>query len=341
MPSHFFRQAAKIFNSSNALLVVPYRGFANEEKIFLKGRVLENKGIYIGESESRFRNFIDSVRRFETDEVPGVNLSVRIGENNFLAHTDEEGYFEINENWTLPVHPSETRWLTAEVQILESPKGEIPTSVFPGDILFPSKNADFGIVSDVDDTVLQTHMTSRLKLKMLYHTFFKDSHQRMPMEGIPDLMDSFIKGKNGGRENPIFYVSDSPWNLFDLLADFMEYHNLPKGPIMLRDYGTHMLKKWKKNPVQKLISFRHILEKYPNLPFVMLGDTASKDADYYIQMAKEFDGRILAIYIRQTRNNRNARRVCKLINKHSGMNAVIVKSSEEIKIHAQKNGLIK
>lgn len=329
------------FSSSSEIFAVPYRGYVNDKRLYIKGRVLEKKDISEKEGEGKLRNFIDSVRRFNTDEIEGAKVSLQIENHLFETFTDCEGYFEIDEPWQTSINPSENQWIDATVKLLEVPKhGPSPDS-FPAELLVPSKAADFGIISDIDDTVLQTHMTSRLMLKMIYTTFLKDSHQRKPMEGMLELLNAFVSGKSGAKENPIFYVSDSPWNLYDLLIHFMENQKLPKGPILLRDYGVHMLKRWKKRPVHKLDSFRHILGKYPDLPFVMLGDTASKDADYYVQMAKEFNGRIQAIYIRQTKNNRNARRVCKLIRANSGINAVIVKSSKEIKEHARKIGLIK
>jgi phosphatidate phosphatase APP1 len=160
------------------------------------------------------------------------------------------------------------------------------------------------------------------------------------MEGIPDLLRAMEKGDDGLRENPVFYVSDSPWNIYDLLSDFMRANNLPKGPILLRDYGAHLLKKGTEETNHKLVAFRQIMGMYPDLPFVMLGDTASKDADYYLKMAEEFTDRVLAIYIRQTKDTENARRIAKLIEQHSHIEAVLIRESSEIWAHAKGRGLV-
>ena len=31
-------------------------------------------------------------------------------------------------------------------------------------------------------------------------------------------------------------MSSSPWNIYDVIAEFMELQNIPKGPIVLRDW---------------------------------------------------------------------------------------------------------
>ena len=49
----------------------------------------------------------------------------------------------------------------------------------------------------------------------------------------------------------------------------------------------------------------------------------------------------MAIYIRQTRDTRNARRVAKLIEQHSNINVFLVHSSKEIVAHAQQQKLLK
>lgn len=101
------------------------------------------------------------------------------------------------------------------------------------------------------------------------------------MEGMVDLFSKFVKGGNGKRINPIFYVSNSPWNIYDLLTKFLDIQNLPEGPVLLRDYGLEYIRKRANSRGHKLDTISDILRTYPELPFIMLGDTASKDADYY------------------------------------------------------------
>jgi len=160
----------------------------------------------------------------------------------------------------------------------------------------------------------------------------------MPMEGMVDLFQNLAG--NGAAPNPFFYVSNSPWNIHDVLTEFLNLQKLPTGPVLLRDFGLHLVFKRKENKTHKLESIRHILETFPDLPFVLFGDTASSDADYYLKFKKEFPQQIRAVYIRHTEDTRNARRVKALVESHSDPNFLLVNSSKEIRAHAERIGLL-
>lgn len=320
--------------TEDPLLILPYRGYANENNLWMKGRVLEDENVFQGKSNSQIRNLLESFKRFETDEVADAIIRLKINGKSIETETDEEGYFTFDTSWSSSLRAEGSCWIKVEV---EMGKPETPLLKKEGEIFVPSADAQYGIITDMDDTILQTHVTSLFRLKMLYSTFLQDAHQRLPMEGMVDLFKELVIGENRKRKNPAFYVSNSPWNIYDILEEFLSLQNLPKGPILLRDYGLHRNDQFTHH---KMNSIRHILQTYPHLPFVMLGDTASKDADHYIDLAREFPGQIAAVYIRQTKDNKNARRVAKLIETNTDMNAVLVHSSVEIRKHAQEIGLI-
>lgn len=322
---------------SDPPMIQPYRGYASRERLFLKGRVLEDEGISHARS-GVLRNLVNTFKRFESDEIPGAKVGIRLGENYFETTTDKEGYFTIDTAWQ-PPEKMETPWLEASVELLDAPGREIPAIATRADILYPAHRPAFGIISDIDDTVLRTHVTSRLFLKMLYVTFFQNAHQRLPMEGMVELLQAFT-GAGDGPPNPVFYVSDSPWNIYDLLTQFMQLRQLPKGPVMLRDYGLFPVSRPKDYRGHKLYTIGHILKTFPDLRFIMLGDTAGKDTDIYLTLAAEFPGRIDTIYIRHTRNTANARRAARLINESTDVNAVLIKKSGEIWEHARGKGVL-
>lgn len=331
----FFNRKLEVFDTPDQILIQPYRGYANSEKLFLKGRVMEDEGLSDGNHESKRRNFLDSLKRLETDEIPGATIEIKVNDQSFTTNTDQEGYFSVNQDWQAPVdNPS--RWHAVAYELSSHFNGD-KTIQATGEVFLPSPNAEYGIISDIDDTVLQTFVTSTLKLKMLVATFLRNANQRLPMEGIVDLFQAFEKGSDGLKENPIFYVSSSPWNIYDMLEQFIAVRKLPKGPILLRDYGIDPSGPFSNH---KLVTITHILEMYPDLPFIMLGDTASKDGDFYLELAQRFPGRIKAIYIRQTKDNRNARRMKKLIESQTDITAVMVEQSAEIEAHARSIGLL-
>ncbi|MGB3468219.1 MAG: phosphatase domain-containing protein [Cyclobacteriaceae bacterium] len=329
-------RVAEKFDSEDPLMVQPYRGFANENRIFLKGRVLEDENIFNGKSDNQIKNIINNFKRFETDEVPEANVRITCADQAFECKTDVEGYFTLDAEWMSPATSDRITWVPVTVELLYPTRADDSRISEEGEIMILSKNADYGVITDVDDTVLQTHVSSLFRLKMLYTTFLKNAHQRLPMEGMVKLFKSFVKGGDGKKENPIFYLSHSPWNIYDLLLEFFTIQEFPKGPILLRDYGITPSGEYSHH---KITSIAYILKMYPKLPFVLLGDSADEDADFYIQVAREFPERIKAIYIRQTRNTKNAKRIKELIENSAHVDAVLIHSSDEINQHALELGL--
>lgn len=101
--------------------------------------------------------------------------------------------------------------------------------------------------------------------------------------------------------NPIFYVSSSAWNLYDLFEEFMEVRGFPQGPILLRDLGIDSSKLLKSGHDHKLEKIREIMSYYPTLSFVLIGDSGQQDAWLYRDVAREFPGRVAAIYLHDVR----------------------------------------
>ncbi|HXH01405.1 MAG TPA: phosphatase domain-containing protein, partial [Xanthomonadaceae bacterium] len=125
-----------------------------------------------------------------------------------------------------------------------------------------------------------------------------------PLQGVAKLYQALQAGPEGQNSTgttrrPIFYVSSSPWNLYDLLEDFLELNGIPFGPIFLRDLGTDTGKFFKtKGHGHKLERAKTLIERFPALCWVLLGDSGQADAELYAEAAREFGNRIAAIYIR-------------------------------------------
>ena len=73
------------------------------------------------------------------------------------------------------------------------------------------ETAVYGVISDIDDTVLQSKATSYLQAARLL--FLENARTRLPFAGVAAFYQAMQKGL-GNQFNPIFYVSSSPWNVF-------------------------------------------------------------------------------------------------------------------------------
>ncbi len=326
------------------ITVLAYRGYGRRDHIFLQGRVLKNKVITTSPTDSVWRNIVNNYKRFGSAEIRSAQLQVRIGSNTFDLVTDREGYFYLDQPLPYPLKPSEKKkWREATVHLVRTRRREINVTR-TAKILVPGK-AEFGVISDIDDTILITEVTSLLKLKMLYLTFFKNVNNRQTFQEVEAFFRALQRGKEGNRRNPFFYVSKSPWNLYDFLEDFIELNDLPRGPLMLRDIGLfpqrfpfEMFDRQYRG--HKIAAVAHILRMYPDMPFILIGDSGEKDTDIYLTIARAFPQQVQAIYIHDLKNKRGRMRILRLIAESGLDNIKLVRSYREAAEDAEKLGFL-
>ncbi|MBK6949431.1 MAG: App1 family protein [Haliscomenobacter sp.] len=64
-------------------------------------------------------------------------------------------------------------------------------------------------------------------------------------------------------------------------------HKLPKGPLLLRDIGIPY-KLHTRYDSHKTESIHRILETFPDLPFILVGDSGEKAPSFYYELAERF-----------------------------------------------------
>lgn len=283
--------------TTGPVMILPYRGFGNATEIYLKGRVLKDKGILSAEDhDTVWKNLLATYKRFASVEIPGVRVKATFQEQSQEAVTDKEGYFEVRFRPQQPLSAGRA-WHDVDLELLDSVDLSQGTVRATGHVLTPTVGSQFGVISDVDDTILKTDATSLLKAARL--TFFNNARTRLPFEGVAAFYRALQSGPDSSLFNPIFYVSSSPWNLYDLLADFCAVQGIPKGPLLLRDLGFEPDKFFTNSHlVHKQAQIRLILNTCENIPFVLIGDSGQHDPEIYLEIIREFPGRILAVYIR-------------------------------------------
>jgi len=307
---------------ADQVIILPYRGYGNRDRLVLPGRVLEDEGFRAARAgERRWRNFAAFLKRIESDEVPYAKLRARFNGAETDVMADREGYFRVE----LSPGPRRAGWHEAELELADHPGVKAV-----GRVLVPPDNARFAVVSDIDDTVVYSHVTS--KVRMLLTVAFSNAHTRKPFEGVA----AFYRALHAGR-NPFFYVSKSPWNLYVPLAEYLELQGLPEGPLFLRNFGLRMPHDHKHTAIAALLA------AYPKLPFILVGDSGEADPEIYRDIVHQHPNRIRAIYIRSI--NRQPKRLAaieKLIAEvaKTGCQLVLAPDSEYAAAHAAAEGLI-
>jgi len=307
---HIFTRQSARRGWLRPLQLEAYRSYGTAAKFYIKGRLLAERGISPQTAQdSRWRNFQGMVRRFNSREVPAADLVAELPDGSqHLVTTDDEGYFTlILEPQALPA-PESYLWYPVPVKLARLPtafKAPLPTVQATAKVLVPPPTAEFGVISDLDDTVFETSATNILK--MLARTLLSNAYSRLPFVGVAEFYQRLQKGRTGRPDNPFFYVSSSPWNLYDMLDEFLSIHHLPPGPLLLRDLSIARPKTTPPPGVtgSAAIHFAHklheiddLLTTYPTLPFVLCGDSGQEDARIYREVVRRHPGRIRAIYIR-------------------------------------------
>jgi phosphatidate phosphatase APP1 len=308
--------------------IEPYLGHGGDEGVVVRGRVLDDpplseavEGEGVGAAVRR------TLRVFVTDELPGVPLRVTVAGTTVETVTDAEGYFLTR------LHPNpeklERPWTSGTVELAGEYRGLTGPHTTPLEVRVPEPGARFGIISDVDDTILETGV-QRVG-QMIRTTITGSALTRTPFPGAPDLYRDLAAGVN-----PVFYVSSSPWNLHTFLGAFIRHRRFPMGPVLLRDLlGTSAGRE------QKAGRISEILELHPDLPFVLIGDSGEKDPEIYADIVRSYPGRILAVYIREVRLDPGDGRVEKVSGSwDQDVPFVLAADSDAVRRHATELGLL-
>lgn len=255
--------------------------------------------------------------QFASREVPNVNISLEISgyDGSIECHnavTDKEGYVHFSIALTprraLPETPM---WEVVALRWMDS--GE--QHCVEANILAPGTATRLGVISDIDDTVIETGITGSFRsiMRNWQRVVATLPEERVAAPGA----DAFYSALGGARmlpasssestgrhtpatHRPFFYVSSSPWNLFSYLVAFINQKKLPLGPLLLRDWGFDRDTLASGSHHQhKIAAIRSILSLYPDMRFVLIGDDTQGDLPAYAEAVKGFPGRIAAIFIRK------------------------------------------
>lgn len=345
---HFDRLKNELYRrlgGPGPIKILTYRGFGNRERLYLKGRVLVDKGITpASDNDSLWKNLANMWKRANSREIPGARLLATFQDQRFEIVTDEEGMFVLDFEPASPL-PEDRLWHEVSLELLEprSERQEGPVTAV-GRIFVPSAVTKFGVISDIDDTVLVSHATNLLKVARTL--FVENARTRLPFPGAAAFYRALAAGTGPRETNPLYYVSSSPWNLYDLLTEFLEFQRFPPRPVLfLRNYGISETEIIPSRHLEyKLGAVRRIIEMHPGLPFILVGDSGQEDPEIYSRALSEYPGRVLAIYIRNVSHElKRAEEIRLLAEKAVAQGVPLVLADDTLTMarHAAEHGWIR
>ncbi|MES2534804.1 MAG: phosphatase domain-containing protein [Pseudomonadota bacterium] len=336
-----FRQIRQRALSDTPLLIIPYLGYGNAHRISLRGRVLLDEGFaQQGPEDSGWRNLVEFYKRLESDEVSEARVRARFAGIEQETVTDRGGYFSFE---IVPATPLTTvGWHTVALELVEPSRAGGNAVQTSAEVLIPPATARFGVISDIDDTILWTNVTNRLNMLLMLGR--SNAHTRKPFKGVAAFYRALRDGAGGAENNPLFYVSSSPWHLFTPLITFLRLQDIPVGPLMLRELSVRTLLGRHRHQSHKLNAIEKILRLYPHLQFVLIGDSGEKDPEIYAEVVKRHPQAIRAIYIRNVDPDpARIEALDRLIDevRASGAQLILAPDSEFAAAHAAAEGLIR
>ena len=312
-------------------------------RVRLLGRVLTNRPLRTPRPDDDWwDNLARMYRRLDSDECPRTPVTLHVGQTNIDAVTDHEGFFDAAADADPPLPDDDPdndhieMWQSFAATLPEA--NDLPTR---GRLMIPSRAARLGVISDIDDTILFTGVTDVATMAKL--TFLHSAAMRSPLPGVAALYRA-LQGE-GPATNPIFYVSSSPWNLFDLLVEFMELNHIPLGPLLLKDLGISERTFTRDGHAHKRRKAERIMDDFPDLPFVLIGDSGQEDATLYADIAERRPERVAMILIRDVDPGVISIRdseahVHKARAEAAGVAMHLIESSEQAARHLAEAGLL-
>lgn len=325
--------------SLKGYLIEPFNGYGTPEEVHLKGRVFRQPTLGSGLSEgSALRDGTDVLRRLGRWGLSRASVTARLAGAEKTVTTDRDGYFEVVLRPESAL-PSNRRWHEVELEL--NHRGE--TIRERGSVFVPPPEARTVVISDIDDTVVLTGVAN--VGTMLYRLFVQDAESRTAFPGVAALYRALYRGPSGDEHNPMLYVSRGPWSIYDVLVEFFRMHDIPEGPVLyLREWGLTLQRPLPRRAQEhKHDLIEEMLERYADLPAILIGDSGQHDPEIYAEIVHRYPGRIRAVYIRDV--NGEGRRMDEIHHlaaevEKAGSQLVLTSDSFVMAKHAAEHGYI-
>ncbi|MDQ0260131.1 App1 family protein [Sinomonas atrocyanea] len=260
--------------------VVAYRGYGSTRRVRVLGRVMYSRPGLHGESDA-FNNFRGWVS-FTSVPIQHAEVTVEIGVTRAVVHADAGGVVDALVDVEL-----EPGW--HEVRM--SADGAEPDVA---QVLVVEPGAGFGIVSDIDDTVMVTALPR--PFLALWNTFVLSERARTPTPGMAVLLDRLATEH---PEAPVVYLSTGPWNAAPTLQRFLGRNLYPAGPLLLTDWGMTPERWFRSGRDHKRENLERLAAEFPGIRWLLVGDNGQHDESIYAEFAAEHPDSVAAVAIRE------------------------------------------
>jgi phosphatidate phosphatase APP1 len=221
-------------------------------------------------------------RSFTTSPVNHARVLIHIGDQVHETHTDRSGYVDVRVEGDLKPGWASVRLSTEGAAPVDAPIRVVDPGV------------KFGVISDIDDTVMVTALPR--PLLAAWNTFVLDEHARIPVPGMAVLYERLVNAHKGG---PVFYLSTGAWNVAPTLSRFLSRNLYPAGPLLLTDWGPTPDRWFRSGREHKANTLRRLATEFPDIKWLLIGDDGQHDQEIYSEFAQTHPESVAAVAIRR------------------------------------------
>lgn len=262
----------------------PYIGYGTSEQIRVLARVVleppSNLGIVQAASALLYRR---GWRNFIAVSKVDARVLLHIGDARVEVQADRGGYVDVrvknpglDPGWhAITVEGSDGASAVAQVQVV-------------------ADETTFGIVSDIDDTILSTWLPR--PVLAAWNSFVITEQARQSVPGMARWYQQMLAAHPG---SPIIYVSTGAYNTFPMIRRFQRRHGFPGGAMLLTDWGPTNTGWFRSGPDHKRIALRELARDLPNIRWLLVGDDGQHDPSLYAEFAELQPDHVLARAIRE------------------------------------------
>ncbi|MUK01944.1 DUF2183 domain-containing protein [Vibrio cholerae] len=267
--------------------VIPYTGYGTTSWLRVLARVVRSDPRDTGSEADAgplkpLQEGMRGWRNFTSAPVAHAVVHVTVGDTVHDVRADRGGVVDARIPVTL-----DSGWHDITLQSGESRAVEAPVRIV-------ADGADFGVVSDIDDTVMVTALPR--PFLAAWNTFVLDEHARTPTPGMAVLYERIVRTLPSA---PVLYLSTGAWNVAPTLSRFLSRNLYPAGPKLLTDWGPTRDRWFRSGQEHKRTSLERLAEEFPNVKWLLVGDDGQHDEAIYSEFAQRHPENVRAIAIRQ------------------------------------------
>ena len=259
--------------------IVPYAGYGTTTWVRVLCRVVLARG---DAAASQRAEKVRGWRSFFSIPVEDVEVTVTIGDLTRRVAPIRGGVVDVHIEAPLP-----PGWQTVTLRTDDTEPVTAPVFVTEPD-------DRFGIISDIDDTVMVTALPR--PFLAAWNTFVLDEHARTPVAGMAVLYERLSREHPGA---PVIYLSTGAWNVAPTLTRFLGRNLYPRGALLLTDWGPTHDRWFRSGREHKRLNLERIATEFPNVKWLLVGDDGQHDEAIYGAFAAEHPDRVAAVAIRQ------------------------------------------